>query len=482
MATDLLDLAVPGLGPSVALLKSLYAKYNDLNEAKELCTRLHQRLEDFIDELKKIAPDTLQAEELLGRLLALIEEYLKTVSVFAEQHNFVRRVMKLGKFTEDIKVYNERLDSIIAMITVNQTDKLVQLLKWRTKYEEDAASVTSQLTEMLDLQTEMWKAMKRMPTTRDIQDLVLVVMRDVSAGSGQNDTPQPLNSVLRNIIQIAEDHFLGINVLETPPTWLIDADEVQTRDTPIDSGGMTCIYAGEWQGVQVAVKKFEQIDKSPVFDKHFNVWHTLLHPYVAQLYGAGSAHGAPFFVYEYADRQSLDRCWNQLSQKETWKMLHQAALGLLYLHDNHIVHGNLSSSKLLVTNQGNVKLFGFGASYFRGDSRGNSLQPVMREEFAAPECIGIDPNGTLCGSRDSPCFESDVYSFGLTIMEAIGKMDPFEGKQSKEILMLKRNNQLLQPREMSDEAWTLVKQMCVCDPSQRVPLADVAEQLRRFAQ
>jgi serine/threonine protein kinase len=148
----------------------------------------------------------------------------------------------------------------------------------------------------------------------------------------------------------------------------------------------------------------------------------------------------------------------------------------MYLHQKHIVHGNLSCSKLLVTDEGKVKLFGFGASYVRENDKSNSVKADMHEDFAAPECIGI-----LDGTRHSPRFESDVYSFGLTIMEAIAKREPFEDKSWKVIRAVKQNNQLSQPPEMGDEVWALVKEMCVCDPSQRVSLDYVAKQLRRFA-
>jgi serine/threonine protein kinase len=480
MAANLVDLAVPGLGSALKLLSTLHAKYTELKEGKAICAKLDQRLTDFAHELEKIAPDTLRAEGLLRRLKTLIEEFLKTVTIFAEL-NFVKRVMKLDKFNEDIEVFNERLDHIINMITVNQTEKLVKLLDWRSQFEQDAAETAKQIADMLDLQREIWKAMKRMEknmaTKGEIEDLALLAKRDVSDDSDPERTPQPLDPVLRNIVKIAEDHFLGGKVIKAPPIWLIAAYEVATCGEAIDSEGLTSIFAGLWQGSQVAVKKFVMFDESPVFDKHFKVWRSLMHPHVAQLFGAGSDNGAPFFVYEYASRQSLDRCWGQLSEQEIWRMLHQAALGLLYLHKKHVVHGNLSCSKLLVTEQGNVKLFGFGASYFRENNKSTSLKADTREEFAAPECIGIHD-----GIRHSPRFESDVYSFGLTIMEAISKKDPFSGTSSRDIKALKRSNQLNRPHGMSDDAWSLVKQMCVCDPSQRVSLAYVSEQLRLFAQ
>ncbi|OWY91401.1 Serine/threonine protein kinase, partial [Phytophthora megakarya] len=212
------------------------------------------------------------------------------------------------------------------------------------------------------------------------------------------------------------------------------------------------------------------------------VWRTLLHPYVAQLYGAGSRDGAPFFVYEYADGQSLDRCWYQLTKKQVWGLLYQAAIGLEYLHKKHVVHGNLSCSKLLVTGQGDVKLFGFGASYIRVNNCSNSIKPETREEFAAPECIGIGSNGRDCGVRHSPSFESDVYSFGLTIVEAAATRSPLENLSSRDIRALKSQNLLYQPEGMREDGWDLVKRMCVCDPNQRVSLAYVREHLRRIAE
>ncbi|TMW61937.1 hypothetical protein Poli38472_011000 [Pythium oligandrum] len=160
-------------------------------------------------------------------------------------------------------------------------------------------------------------------------------------------------------------------------------------------------------------------------------------------------------------------------------MLYQAALGLIYLHKKHIVHGNLSSAKLLVTEQGDVKLFGFGATLEKQNNKSNALKSDAREEFSAPECIGIDPNGAYRGDRHSASFESDVYSFGLTIVEAIVKRDPFAGMTLQDIRILKQSSGFVQPAEMSDDAWTLVEQMCLCDPRQRVALGYVAEQLRR---
>ncbi|KAG6613051.1 Serine/threonine protein Kinase [Phytophthora cinnamomi] len=473
MAEKLIHLALPHLGSALALLTTVHAKYSELNEVKDLCARLEERLKDFAHELAKLEPDTLRAEELLGRLNALIEEFLKTVTMYAEL-NFVKRVVKLGKFKDDIKIHNESLDHIINMLSVKDTEKLVKLLDWRDQFKQDAEDIAERLIGMRNLLDEIRDTLydmkeDAMATKSDFKELVMLIKRDVS---DPERIQQPHEEVLRSIIEITMKNHLDNQDVETPPTWLIAGDEVLTRGEPIDSEGLTSIFVGEWQGAQVAVKKFGIIGDSPVFDKHFRIWSTLLHPHVIQLYGAGTDNGAPFFVYEYAHRQSLDQCWSDMLPVKLWGMLHQAALGLIYLHKKHVVHGNLSCSKLLVTDTDKVKLFGFGASYVRKKDKSNSVKADTYEEFAAPECIGI-----LDGIRHSPRFESDVYSFGLTIMQAITKKNPFDDMSPKAIRAAKQNNQLSQPPEMKSEAWVLVKEMCVCDPKRRVSLDYVAMQL-----
>ncbi|POM69640.1 Serine/threonine protein Kinase [Phytophthora palmivora] len=476
MAANLLDLAALGLGSALTLLGQLYTKFSQLKEGRELCISLHDRLKAFADELKDVAPETLQSENLLPQLQNLIREFADTVTIYAES-NFAKRVMKADKFAGQVKIYNERLDSIVAMLSVNRT---VLLVEWRSQFQHDSDKMISELATINKHNREIWMAIKQLPTKKDVEDMVLVIKRELldhDDVSNPESTPSLLDPVMRSIVNVAEKKFLDGKAVQSPPPWLIAADEVTTAADPIDSEGQSEILVGDWQGVPVAIKRFNVVDDNPVSDKHFKIWRTLLHPHVAQLYGAGSRDGAPFFAYEYVRRRSLDRCWHELSEKQVWRLLYQAAVGLEYLHKKHVVHGNLSCSKFLVTDQGDIKLFGFGASYVRIDNRSNSIKPETREEFAAPECIGIGPNGKDCGFRHSPSFESDVYSFGLTIMEAVAKKDPLDGMTLREIRALKRQNQLRRPEGMSGKAWNLVQRMCVCDPTQRVSLTYVKEEL-----
>lgn len=474
--TTLVDFVFPPVGSVLSFLNVLRTRYSQLKEGSELCTSLHGRLEDAIRELNKIDNATLQYEGLLQQFVDLIQEYAITVTKYAGERNIVKRAWNANKFTSAIEAYNERWEHIMRLIAIKQS---VTIVEWRNEYREDTATLQTMIVELASDKKEIWKAMNQISNPRDVYNMALIMKRDITEPESPEQSLPPLDRALRNIVSVAEKFFLN-QKLEKPPTWLIAGDEITTLDAAIDNEGLTKIFVGEWQGVQVAVKVFNIAGDNPVFDKHFNVWRALLHPHVAQLYGAGSREGAPFFVYEHAIRQSLDRCWDQMSAKEVWRILHQAALGLSYLHKNHVVHGNLSCSKLLVNGQGDTKLFGFGASYIRENGKSNSIKPQTREEFNAPECIGIDANGMDNGLHHSPCFESDVYMFGLTIIEAVTKKDPFHGMYPKDIRNMKRTR-LPCPNDLSDEVWSLVSLMCLCDPKQRASLAHVTRQLWIFA-
>lgn len=144
-------------------------------------------------------------------------------------------------------MYNERLDSLISMISVKQT---VVLIEWRSQYEQDSKAMDKQLSEIADLNKEIWRAIRQLPT---IEDIILILKRDVlesesstqlADNQGSKKTKQSLDPLKNRIIDIAEGNVLE-RQLEKPPAWLIAADEITLDAEPIDTEGMTKIFVGE---------------------------------------------------------------------------------------------------------------------------------------------------------------------------------------------------------------------------------------------
>ena len=92
--------------------------------------------------------------------------------------------------------------------------------------------------------------------------------------------------------------------------------------------------------------------------------------------------------------------------------------GLTYLYiKHHIMHRDIKPSNILVNSKGNIKLCDFGVSGELVNSVADTF--VGTSTYMAPERI----------QGEKYTVKSDVWSFGLTIMElAIGKF-PFESEQ-----------------------------------------------------
>lgn len=94
-----------------------------------------------------------------------------------------------------------------------------------------------------------------------------------------------------------------------------------------------------------------------------------------------------------------DYLYRQKSEHETWSKLHQAAVGLPYVHSRHIVHGDLKCNNILVGDGRKAKVTDFGILF--------SVGAIRRK---APEVIQSKTRGALA---------SDVYSLGMCIIEAV---------------------------------------------------------------
>ncbi|EGZ12003.1 hypothetical protein PHYSODRAFT_391338, partial [Phytophthora sojae] len=154
------------------------------------------------------------------------------------------------------------------------------------------------------------------------------------------------------------------------------------------------------------------------FDDEVRVWQQLRHPNVLKLYGACDVGlDLLFFVCEYASQGSLLEYVKSSSVEKSamWRYLHEAALGLEYLHERDLVHGDLRCSNILIGSDCNAKLSNFGLSGSAKRFRVTSGEGVNSTRWQAPEVV----------KGESPAYESDVYSLGMCILEASTKKRPW---------------------------------------------------------
>ncbi|KAM3081063.1 hypothetical protein ACMFMG_005019 [Clarireedia jacksonii] len=100
-------------------------------------------------------------------------------------------------------------------------------------------------------------------------------------------------------------------------------------------------------------------------------------------------------------------------------LLHQLALGVAYLHSNYILHRDLKTSNLLLSNRGVLKIADFGMARYCGDPAPKMTQLVVTLWYRSPELLlGEERYGTPV----------DMWSVGCIFGELLSNDALLEGK------------------------------------------------------
>lgn len=224
--------------------------------------------------------------------------------------------------------------------------------------------------------------------------------------------------------------------------WLDHRDLVCVRHLGHGSHSITDEH--EWFGFNVAVKSISGVDKDFIAKKAA-ILAMVNHPHVIQLIGCAykEEDQTGMLVLELMD-QDLQSLVNSRSSMDDTPfnlvvaidIMLQIAKAMEYLHECHIVHGNLRTSKLLVKFNNfpgrekflvKVSTFGQMNRTVKGVKGSQSLEEqdlkyIDDIRYTAPEAIGhhADEGESFMGSRD-------VYSFGLVCYEILTAKQPFEG-------------------------------------------------------
>lgn len=229
----------------------------------------------------------------------------------------------------------------------------------------------------------------------------------------------------------------------------IDPSELSVFE-PLGAGSFGTVYRGVLDARDVAIKKLRYASGDADADNHtaiqaeVDLLSMLSHPNIVQLLGvvvlAGTAagsrdrrrarreqHGAQapslaprvlrelWLVMEYVSRGSLFRVLHS-SRPPAWEMrlrwAREIALGMAVMHAHNVLHRDLTSQNILVTEDDHIKLSDFGLS--TDASSGCSVLRKFKPAYAAPEVWDATPYTAL----------SDVFSYGVVLFELCTLLDP----------------------------------------------------------
>ncbi|THH31212.1 hypothetical protein EUX98_g2968 [Antrodiella citrinella] len=265
------------------------------------------------------------------------------------------------------------------------------------------------------------------------------------------------------------------------PTALILRGVQLIDNTQHGTGGFADVYCGIYGGFKVALKRLRvyvaSSDKQKqalkkAFYRESILWKNLVHDHIVPFLGVSEDvfDGTICMVLPWQEsgslRHYLDKMRDGMSDEEfvlaVDKWLYQTALGLEYLHDEGIVHGDLHAGNILVDEDNNACLTDFGMSLITEATAYNyaSIHGGGALRWQAPELIDPDEFG-LESSRPTP--QSDIFSFACTAIELYSGKPPCPELTDRQVtnryIKGKRPPRSSLPNggDMSDAIWSLLE-------------------------
>ncbi|KAF1328154.1 Serine/threonine protein kinase, partial [Globisporangium splendens] len=445
------------LGMSIPeALTNAHARCSTMNEAQEMCEHVVERVETIA-----IEGDNAAFNAEYTRLVYLLLEFLKK---FSNQKPILRLVCYRAIVGKALELHTA-IDKLL-----NVPQDTTDMPEWKTKWEQQRKSQLVALEALSKNRVALMSNLRDLQSQTEALTLLLFESKKIDVGCGDAEL-QVINTAFGNVARLSRSQVQRV------PEWFLPPHDFEFDSEAFALGAHSEVHHGTYLGYEVVVKMV-QLDGDvgrTAFMREAQTWFQLSHTFVLKLFGAFHVGSNPYFVCERAENGTLrEYLAKNENRTSTWQRLYEAALGLQYLHDHEIVHNDLKCSNLLVGSDNTTKVSDFGLT-----SAIPALKSTAVERAIAAECWKAPE--VLIGDPASPA--SDIYSFGMCIIEAMSLTNPWGDLPASSVLHNVRTGKLPEKHErFSNEEWSFVEKLCALDPSSRLQLADVVRTLQAFAE
>jgi ankyrin repeat protein/serine/threonine protein kinase len=467
----------------------LRQEFNDLRE-------LYLRLQ--IDEHPKML--LLRFESLLVDFHTILKTLVSVEQVRVMQLSATRTT------THSIHAFHRRIEVIWRMLDDPTHTAHEREERWAQQRSHQIEFFVSEVSKT-------WLLLNNLESAEEHSAFLAFLKHEMETNGSSYSEGQL--EVMRKAYDEIKIHVGPEGLTTSTPEWFIPWYELQLDQSSgcLGKGGFGSVHRAKWLDSDVVVKqvesdqssscsivaswmsrsqsttsaadpstKAERMETREMFKREADIWFGLSHPHVVRLFGACHV-GSPFFVCEYATNGTLVEYLRQ-HPDELWRLLHEAALGVQYLHERDIVHGDLKGNNIVIGSDKKAKVTDFGLSTSVSASAASSAQITGAWHWVAPECI--------LGKGGRPTFASDVFSLGMCVVEALRVVDSLQrgfdtpasvplpwGALDNAVVkfQLSRGNLPTRPTGCSDDEWSLVTRMCCHDPAKRLKISTVIDEL-----
>ncbi|XP_042325400.1 interleukin-1 receptor-associated kinase 4 [Sceloporus undulatus] len=313
----------------------------------------------------------------------------------------------------------------------------------------DAVSVKEEISVPLSLQETMCLNEKEAPAEeKQVTPQLLLPaphserLTSVSCGLSIEESSSVLNNTgLQNFLFHELKSF----------TNNFDDKTVAAGGSKLGEGGFGIVYKGCINGRTVAVKKLTALadvnieDLKKQFEQEIKIMAKCQHENLVELFGFSNDFDQPCLVYDYMPNGSLlDRlaCLDNTAPipwKTRCNIANGSSNGICFLHENNHIHRDVKSANILLTERFVPKLsdFGLARASVRFTHTILTERIVGTAAYMAPEAL-----------RGEITPKSDVFSFGVVLLEIITGLSPVDENRDPQLLLTIKE-------EIEDEEKTL---------------------------
>lgn len=157
------------------------------------------------------------------------------------------------------------------------------------------------------------------------------------------------------------------------------------------------------------------------FHREAQVSASLNHPSLVTIYDEGDEKDVHYMAMEYidgVDLHTLIKNKGKIDKEKTIKIISTIADALEHTHSKGLIHRDIKSSNILLTQEGRCVLSDFGLAHAVSESKLTQTGTVMgTPDYMSPE----QAEGKVLDKR------SDIYSLGVVMYECLTGRLPFKG-------------------------------------------------------
>ncbi len=262
-----------------------------------------------------------------------------------------------------------------------------------------------------------------------------------------------------------------------PPPLLGGSLDGFERVEQIGHGGSGAVFKAydPWRGRTVAIKILGALPSmagpdGPVASASALI--QLSHPSIVATFEVFRQGGRTYAIRESVPGTTLEERLHSarpLAPCEAARLVFQLADALQHGHERGVIHGDVTSGKVLIGDDGRPRLTDFGLIQFQDQGHGVNLH------FGAPELIE---------DASQPNVRTDIYSLGVILYQLLTGVPPYRGgikKMIEEILRgAARPPRALNPQLPRDLEVICLKAMASNPAARYASAGEFAEDLRRF--